>query len=243
MGALGLVVITTVGFAGVKQFVKHAIGENLLQKNTSRQVWLWSNTFCSLIHSVIAALWTIYCYNEDPRLLHDLLNVSTTASINLIAFSTGYFLYDLIDVLLHDKFRQWEIICHHFTVLFAFTIVLTTDKYLGFAVCALLMEFNSVFLHIRRLMKLANTIDNTFFRVNGILNLLTMVFVRICTCCWMIRWLLNNVDRIPSYYHYLYGLAGMTVMTCTNIGLMYRLWQSDFKTKQFDTKIFKEIKK
>ena len=37
----------------------------------------------------------------------------------------------------------------------------------------------------------------------------------------------------------------MVVMTITNIGLMYRLWISDFKikAKSIDSKFLKEIKK
>ena len=129
-------------------------------------------------------------------------------------------------------------------MLTAFNIALSTNHYTGFAVCALLMEFNSIFLHIRRLMKLGGDSQSMLFKIIGILNILSLVFIRICLSGWMIRWLLINKSRLPNF-HFIFGFFGMVVMTVTNIGLMYRLWISDFKikAKSIDSKFLKEIKK
>lgn len=82
------------------------------------------------------------------------------------------------------------------------------------------------------------------FKIIGILNILSLVFIRICLSGWMIRWLLINKSRLPNF-HFIFGFFGMVVMTITNIGLMYRLWISDFKikAKSIDSKFLKEIKK
>lgn len=125
-------------------------------------------------------------------------------------------------------------------VLVAFSIGLYNTKYMGFAVCALVMEFNSIFLHIRRLMKLVNH-TSQWYSVNGVFLLLTMLFCRICLSCWMVRWLLQNKDSL-KHAHYAVGLIGMVIMTVTNVGLMYRLWMSDFHKKSIKQKMV-DIKK
>lgn len=122
-----------------------------------------------------------------------------------------------------------------FQVITAFSLALFNTKYMGFAVCALVMEFNSIFLHIRRLMKLVNHTSN-WYSINGVFLLLTMLFCRICLSCWMVRWLLQNRD-ILQYSHYAVGLVGMVIMTVTNVGLMYRLWMSDFHRKSINNKV------
>ena len=127
-----------------------------------------------------------------------------------------------------------------FQVITAFLLGLFNNKYMGFAVCALIMEFNSIFLHIRRLMKLVNHTSRCY-SVNGVFLLLTMLFCRICLSCWMVRWLLQNKDSI-KYAHYVVGLVGMVIMTVTNVGLMYRLWMSDFH-KSINKKVLGDIKK
>jgi len=126
-------------------------------------------------------------------------------------------------------------------VLTAFSLSLSNSKYMGFAVCALLMEFNSIFLHIRRLMKLVNY-SSRWYSVNGVFLLVTMLFFRICLSCWMVRWLLQNRESLRDL-HYTVGLVGMIIMTITNVGLMYRLWMSDFHQKSFNTKVLSEMKK
>ena len=133
--------------------------------------------------------------------------------------------------------------CFLFQVITAFNIALTNNVYMGFAICALLMEFNSIFLHVRRLMKLADKNQSLLYKINGILNIMSLVFIRICLSCWMIRWLIINRNRVPVF-HFLFGFFGMIVMTFTNLGLMYRLWLSDFKikSKKLDSKLLKEIK-
>lgn len=220
-----------IGFLLISRFLKHFNLISYLNISNKRQAWLWRNTFCSLVHSTLSSVWTLVCYFDEPNLLHDMINTSSHIALSLIMFSTGYFIYDYIDVLLHDKFRQWELLCHHTAVLVAFTIAITNNKYIGFAVCALLMEFNSIFLHIRRLMRMSQFEESNLYSVNCVFLMLTMVFLRFCTSAWMMRWLLRNNDLIPRI-PYIVGLIGMSIIIVTNIGLMYRLCVSDLGKKR-----------
>jgi len=228
-------------FLGLAYLLKKKSFPKYLKDPGRRNAWLWRNTFCSLIHSCASAMWTFFCYYDEPKLLGDMVNTTTNLSIQLLSFSTGYFMYDFLDVVLNDGFRQVFILTHHTAVITAFSLALTNERYMGFGVCALIMEFNSIFLHIRRLMKLVNH-SSGWKSINGVFLLLTMLFCRICLSCWMVRWLLQNRDLL-QYSHYVVGLVGMVIMTVTNVGLMYRLWMSDFHKKSINKKVLSEIKK
>lgn len=89
------------------------------------------------------------------------------------------------------------------------------------------MELNSVFLHLRQLLLMANMAKGTTYRVNSIINLGTFVVFRINTLAWMTRWLVLNRDKVPLLAYTL-GSVGMAIMTAMNIVLFYRLFRSDF---------------
>ncbi|XP_065674658.1 TLC domain-containing protein 2 [Hydra vulgaris] len=211
-----------------RQAVKNCIKDD---KDLKRKLWLWRNTFCSLLHSAISSLWVLLCYWDEPKLLSDMVLTSSKFSVLLVMFSTGYFFYDLFDLIGHEKMREWELLIHHISVITAFMISVITSRYQGFAVCSLIMEVNSIFLHIRRLMRLEDQNKSFLYSLNGVFLLITLIFCRICMSGWMIRWLLVNYRSLP-FLHYVVGLFGMVVITVNNIGLMYRLWVSELKNKK-----------
>lgn len=112
-------------------------------------------------------------------------------------------------------------------VVTCFGLSVLSGRYVGFAVVALLVELNSVFLHLRQLLRMANMAKGTLYRVNSIINLGTYVVFRINTLAWMTRWLVLNRDNVPLLAYTL-GSVGMAIMTVMNIVLFYRLLRSDF---------------
>lgn len=100
-------------------------------------------------------------------------------------------------------------------------------RYIGFAVVALLVEINSVFLHLRQILRMSNVSTGTLYRVNSMVNLGTYVVFRINTLAWMTRWLVLNRDKVPLVAYTL-GSVGLAIMTAMNIVLFYRLLRSDF---------------
>ena len=62
MTVYNFVALSAASFYGVKLFAKHVIAEKYLKSTDYRQVWLWRNTFCSLVHSFLTAPWTMYWY-------------------------------------------------------------------------------------------------------------------------------------------------------------------------------------
>ena len=70
----------------------------------------------------------------------------------------GYFVHDAVDMLQYECSRYtMELLLHHFASSLAFVIAVSSRKFVPFAYFALLMEVNSVFLHIRTMMQITKT--------------------------------------------------------------------------------------
>ncbi|XP_024075857.1 TLC domain-containing protein 2-like, partial [Terrapene carolina triunguis] len=115
----------------------------------------------------------------------------------------------------------------HIQVIICFSVAVLVHQYIGFALVALLVEINSIFLHLRQILLMANLVHTTCYRLNSIINLGTYVVFRITTLAWMTRWLVLNRENIPLAT-YTVGTVGMAIMTPMNIILFYRLLRSDF---------------
>lgn len=159
---------------------------------------------------------------------------------SLVAVSVGYFLEDFVDMLCNQKLHQsWELLFHHSVVIVCFGIAVLLHQYVGFALVALLVEINSIFLHLRQILLMADLVHTTCYCLNSIINLGTYVVFRIATLAWMTRWLFLNRQHVPLAT-YTVGTVGMAIMTPMNIILFYRLLRSDFFKSSRDTRREKE---
>lgn len=102
-----------------------------------------------------------------------------------------------------------------------------SHRFVGFALVALLVEVNSIFLHLRSILRMANIKYTTGYRIISLINLGTYVVFRITTLAWMTRWLVLNREKIPPA-PYLVSTVGMMIITPMNILLFYRVLRSDF---------------
>ncbi|XP_056451032.1 TLC domain-containing protein 2-like [Gadus chalcogrammus] len=209
------------------------------------RAWRQRNIGTSLAHSSLSGAWAALCFWCHPQMAEDLISTHTRFSFSLVTLSTGYFIYDALDLLLNQSFkRSWEVLLHHAVVVSCFSLAISSRLYVGFAVLSLLVEINTVFLHIRQLMLLsgwrnrpaggsAPTTDpprpTPAFRLTSLLNLATFLVFRLCTLGWMTRWLAAQAGQIPQFAHTLgtVGLGGITVM---NVVLLYRLLRAEVLT-------------
>ncbi|NXX35103.1 TLCD2 protein, partial [Nicator chloris] len=163
-----------------------------------------------------------------PEMSNDLVGTHPPGAHSLVAVSVGYFLEDFVDMLCNQKLHQsWELLFHHSVVIICFGIAVLLHQYVGFALVALLVEINSIFLHLRQILLMANLVHTTCYRLNSLINLGTYVVFRIATLAWMAHWLFLNRQNVPPAT-YAVGTAGMAIMTPMNIILFYRLLRSDF---------------
>ncbi|XP_067864315.1 TLC domain-containing protein 2 [Heptranchias perlo] len=193
-----------------------------------RNIWKWRNTSTSVVHSVVTGIWAVLCFYLHPRMAEDLIVTYSPSSHGLVSVSIGYFIHDFTDILWNQKLQHsWELLFHHAVVITCFGISVSLCSYIGFAVVAMLVEINSIFLHLRQILLMANMRKTTYFRINSIINLGTYIVFRISTLAWMTRWLVLNRNNVPLV-SYSIGSVGMAIMTLMNIVLFYRLLRSDF---------------
>ncbi|XP_056297435.1 TLC domain-containing protein 2 [Pseudoliparis swirei] len=225
---LSSVIFTTGSSVGFFRLVNTAVGMLTVPESACRNAWRWRNISTSFVHSFITAMWAVLCFFLHPKMAEDLIETHSVFSHSLVSFSIGYFIYDFLDMVGHQKLSQsWELLFHHIVVITCFGFSVLSCRYVGFAVVALLVEINSVFLHLRQMLRLAGDAAGTPYRVNSIVNLGTYVVFRINTLAWMTRWLVLNRDNVPLLAYTL-GSLGMAIVTAMNIVLFCRLLRSDF---------------
>ncbi|XP_062391674.1 TLC domain-containing protein 2-like isoform X2 [Sardina pilchardus] len=222
------------GSAGVFKLMNAALNSLPVPAVARKNTWRWRNISTSLIHSMLTGVWAVVGFYQHPEMAKDLISTHSALSHTLVSVSTGYFIYDFIDNILNQKLSvAWEVLSHHFVVVACFSIAVLTRQYVGFAVVALLVEINSVFLHVRQLLRMsgrgggASSSSGALCRLNSVLNLGTFVAFRISTLAWMTRWLALNRTRVPLPF-YAVGSLGLLAIMVMNAVLFYRLLRSDF---------------
>lgn len=98
----------------------------------------------------------------------------------------------------------------------------------GYSVMALLMEFNSVFLHSRKLLKFYQfKSDSTIVRLNSVFNFLTFVTFRFGVLIAIIHGMITQGHRVTFNYLILLGSCTF-IMIIINLLLFKRLYKKDW---------------
>ncbi|XP_070591620.1 TLC domain-containing protein 2 [Erythrolamprus reginae] len=190
--------------------------------------WKWCNIWTSLAHSLLSGPWALLGFYFYPPMGEDLIDQFSPSAHCLLGISIGYFLQDFSDMICHQELQKcWELLFHHFVVIVCFGFAFLARRFVGFAMVALLVEINSIFLHLRTILRMAGLAHTASFRLASLANLGTYLVFRILILAWMSRWLALNRGNVPAV-PYAMGTAGMAVMLPINIVLFYRLLRSDF---------------
>ncbi|KAL8573358.1 TLC domain-containing protein 2 [Nucella lapillus] len=193
------------------------------------QAWRWKNISVSFLHACISGPMAVMCFLKTPQMAEDLISTYSWFSYALISVSVGYFVYDMLDMIVCERTRQsWELVGHHVVIIVCFMVAVLKRLYVGYAVVGLVVELNSIFLHLRQLLQICSLSRSTsFYRLNSLINLATFIVFRISMLAWMTRWIVINKDAMPLVFYTL-GSIDLAVMTLMNIVLFYRLLLSDF---------------
>lgn len=206
--------------------------DNLQEKNKQVEFSSWSyrNLQISFIHSLACSVWILFIlafrWNE---MFTDLLYFASWDTYLIIAFSCGYFLYDFYDVYTNGYIKiEWVVCVHHVIVLVSFCYHMTNLFSVGYTVVALFMEFNSVFLHARKLLKFYGyTNEELITRVNKLLNMLTFVFFRFGVLIFIYVSMYIDRSRISIPYA-LFLFVCVFLMNIINVVLFKRLMITDY---------------
>lgn len=222
-GCAGLV--STVIFFTIINRIVTSIGP---PKSVDTDTWRWNNLFISWIHAFITGLWDILCFVLYPVMLGDLVAYHNHFIYGMVVFSTGYFFYDFLDIVVNKKaLAQWEVVLHHIAVAGMFFYNVYLCRCIPYNAVALLAEVNSFFLHSRKLMQMSKVkYDHILYRTNVWINLTTFVFCRFGGLAWIYYGMAVFCHRVTRIY---FGLltSSMIVMLFINIVLFHRLIKND----------------
>uniref|UniRef100_A0A3B3W1D5 TLC domain containing 1 n=1 Tax=Poecilia latipinna TaxID=48699 RepID=A0A3B3W1D5_9TELE len=183
--------------------------------------WKWKNLSVSMVHS---SWWSV----RVSLLCVWFVHVFTSHHINtkLLFFSPGYFVHDAGDIILTGHGRgSWEFLLHHAMVIWCFLYALYTQLYIAGALIALFVEVNSVTLHLRLMLKLANAQSSSIYHINKIVNLFTYVMFRLGTQFYLTWYIVHNYSWLD---HGGYFLITMMMMNIMMVIYFYRLLRTDF---------------
>lgn len=113
----------------------------------------------------------------------------------------------------------------------ACTFTTFSQLYLAFPTCFLMMEVNSVSLHVRRLMRYHEMHKSSHvYRFNVILLLATFVLFRFIPVAWMEKVVITHGHRL-YLPHFLFGFFGIGGMIIVNVFLFIKLCKAEFGRK------------
>ena len=165
-------------------------------------IWTTKNLQISLAHSFLCSVWLVRITLYRSEMFKDLVTYVSWDTYLLITFSCGYFLYDFYDIYANGHLKeQWVVCLHHWIVLISFGYHLIYLVNIGYTVLALYMEFNSVFLHARKLMRFYDFASSSpFVLVDKILNLLTFTVFRFGVLAMIVWGIFKDGHRVTVNY-------------------------------------------
>lgn len=105
--------------------------------------------------------------------------------------------------------------------------VLSTERYITLATSLLLVEFNSIFLHIRRLMRFYGVKPTTLaYKINIAGLFVTFVSLRFVLLVWLSAYFVRKGRTMPLA-HFLLGIIGLLGLITVNMILFLRLFKTE----------------
>ncbi|XP_076106702.1 TLC domain-containing protein 2-like [Mytilus galloprovincialis] len=195
--------------------------------------WRWRNLFISWIHAAIVGTWDILCLVLYPEFMNDLIAYNNYFIYLMIPFSTAYFVYDSIDMIVNKKIlNNWELSLHHIAVISMFWYNFHARICIGYNVLALMAEINSFFLHTRKLLQMCQVgFDTRLYKGVSYINLVTFLLCRMTSVSRIFYGMYDEGHRVPSFYFVILTMS-MIVMAGINIILFWRLFQTDILRTQ-----------
>ncbi|KAL6054478.1 TLC domain-containing protein 2 [Balamuthia mandrillaris] len=193
----------------------------------------WLNILVSLLHSCISALGCILCLLgvQSTSGWGDLVNFGDSSFYPqlLMSFCCGYFIYDGIDLTLHNL-NTVGLILHHVLIAGFFLLSISLKKYTLFMFPGLISELNSVLLHSRTLMKMASMNASSFiYRLNHLLLVITLLLTRTAVHGWILWRVFTDWHLFPDggAWQPLLAATGMLVMHAINFQLLWSLCSAE----------------
>uniref|UniRef100_A0A803LK35 TLC domain-containing protein n=1 Tax=Chenopodium quinoa TaxID=63459 RepID=A0A803LK35_CHEQI len=140
-----------------------------------------------------------------------------------LCISCGYFAYDQWDMLKYELYSGWfpSILAHHLILLLCFTLALYRNVTINYLILTLICELHSVFLHVRKVRRMAGirSAESTIVKAEWFLNWLTFFFARLLPHALILIKLVIDAPKFDKGVELPLALFGMIGMNLLNIGL------------------------
>ncbi|XP_052051412.1 TLC domain-containing protein 2 [Apodemus sylvaticus] len=177
-----------------------------------RDRWMWQNIFVSLIHSLLSGTGALVGLWLFPQMVADPIHDHPPWARVLVAVSVGYFVADGVDMLWNQTLAQaWDLLCHHLAVVSCLSTAVVSGHFVGFSMVSLLLELNSICLHVRKLLLLSHKASSLAFRVSSWATLTTLALFRLLPLGWMSLWLFREYNQVSLPLVILCGIGLVTV--------------------------------
>ncbi|GLD91485.1 hypothetical protein PINS_up000018 [Pythium insidiosum] len=176
------ILFTTIRVAVVPLASSRVKSYGVMSTNNQR---LWSNTFASMIHSVVSSVLAFAAIALEHSFDGDYVNRATSLEFLATAVSTGYFAYDTWDYVLNRLYiKSPGIVAHHVVILICYISALTKTVGVPLLSLALACELHSAFMHLRKLMAMSG---------------FTIPLSRFLGVVWVLQWVSFFVARIVPH--------------------------------------------
>lgn len=199
---------------------------------------LFVNTSVSLLHSSITSASVVFILvnkwitnGSNEMFEHSqLVGVTWPWAYPALCFSCGYFAYDQWDMLRYRLFSGVipSILVHHLILLVCFTLALYRNVTINYLILTLICELHSVFLHVRKLRRMAGVRDGSsqFVKAEWLLNWTTFVLARFTSHILITMKLIVDAPKFGKGMELPLALFGMFGMNVLNIFLGMDLFKA-----------------
>lgn len=199
---------------------------------------LFVNTAVSLLHSFLTSTSVVLilvnqCMVNGINDMFDhsqLVDSTWLGAYSALCFSCGYFAYDQLDMLRYRLYSGWipSILVHHLVLLLCFTLALYRHVTINYLILTLVCELHSIFLHTRKIRRMAGLRDSSsaMVKLEWVLNWTTFFTTRL-TCHILITYkLLVDAHKFKKGIELPLALFGMAGMNLLNIFLGLDLFRA-----------------
>lgn len=194
------------------------------------RLYRWRNLVISNVHAAITGCWAVFCLWYFSDMWMDMLAFKNWPCFCVCCFSTGYFIYDTLDIIYAKRIvEKWEILVHHTAIVSSALYSVINVTAIGYHVLSMSIEFNTTFLHFRKILQLAAfTRDSAVLQTNRYLNLVTFIIFRFGPLFLLVRALYVDAHRVHRWFAVQFSVS-MFVLIGVNVILFSRLVKADVK--------------
>lgn len=197
---------------------------------------VFTNTAVSLIHSSIVGLSVAgilmytWCQKGLPSMFQheELFSGVWPGAQVILCFSLGYFVYDQVDMLCSHLYNPWapSLLVHHAVLLVCFTMAIYRQITINYLILTLFCELHSIFLHVRRVLRMAGVRKegSWLVKIEWSLNWITFFTSRIGTHAYITYKLILDASKFPLGVEWPLAIAGMIGLNILNVNLGFEMF-------------------